>query len=117
MEWTSNLAAAIGEELAFRGYIIERVEDLTNSTAVAIIASSLLFAVWHLPLWGPGETIFAGAWGILFALFYVSRRDLIACMFTHLLVDATESKDIGFSAGPYPWGYWAFSIYFRVRGH
>jgi len=117
LDWASITGAVLGEELVFRGYLIERCEALTGSTVVAITASSFLFAFWHLPLWGVGGVIINGAWGILFALLYVWRRNLTACMFTHFLADAIGSADIAFSLAPYRWGYWAFSIYFRVTEH
>jgi membrane protease YdiL (CAAX protease family) len=117
VEWTSITAAAVGEELVFRGYLIERIEVLTGSSFLAIVSSSLLFGIWHLPLWGAGDIIFAVAWGVEYAVFYVWRRDLVASMFMHFMTDALESKDIAFSVQHFARHYWVLSIYLRVAGY
>jgi membrane protease YdiL (CAAX protease family) len=113
LEWSSIVAAVLAEELVFRGYLIERVGMLTGRISTAVMFSCLTFAVWHLPLWGTGEMVLAGSWGIVLAILYVWRRNLPACMLTHFLADALGAGDIRFG-GPVRWGpYVGFGIYFR----
>lgn len=114
LDWGSIVAAAVGEELVFRGYLLERLEELSGSAVAAVVLSSALFGLWHLPIWGGGEIILAGSWGILVALLYVWRRNLPACMLAHLLEDAVGARDLGFRFGPSRRGYWFLSVFVRV---
>jgi len=41
------LMVGVTEELLFRGYLMGRIKDLTNSKAAAIAISSALFGLWH----------------------------------------------------------------------
>jgi membrane protease YdiL (CAAX protease family) len=38
-----------GEEFIFRGYFFSRIATATHSKLIALIASSLLFGLWHFP--------------------------------------------------------------------
>lgn len=115
LEWTSVIAASVSEELVFRGYLIERVAALSRKTSVGVIFSCLLFAVWHFPLWGPQAILSAGGWGIVIAIQYVWRRNLPACVLTHLLTDTLGTGQITFGKPPPNWGrYFGHWIYFRV---
>lgn len=44
------LFAGPGEEIIFRGYLLERIHDMTGSGIKAVIISSVLFGVWHFPV-------------------------------------------------------------------
>jgi membrane protease YdiL (CAAX protease family) len=46
------LSVSLCEEIMFRGYFIERVEELTGSTLIAALASCLLFGLAHASGWG-----------------------------------------------------------------
>jgi membrane protease YdiL (CAAX protease family) len=37
------------EEFIFRGYFYSRIEKTANSKLIAVVASSLLFGLWHFP--------------------------------------------------------------------
>jgi membrane protease YdiL (CAAX protease family) len=41
---------SFGEELVFRGFLLSRIEQITNSRVIAVIVSSVLFGLWHYPL-------------------------------------------------------------------
>lgn len=88
LEWSSIVAASVAEELVYRGYFISRISTLTHRTMVAVIYSCTLFALWHFPLWGAYGVVSAGVWGILVTVFFLWRRDLLACMLMHFLTDA-----------------------------
>jgi uncharacterized protein len=82
------LRAAVVEEILFRGYIIEKVRQLTGSTVLAVIVSVAAFTYAHLGGWGPVHLIAVGAAALVLALLYVWRRDLPSNMFAHFLADA-----------------------------
>lgn len=39
----------MGEEILFRGYFLERFNKLTDSKALAVILSAVMFGIWHFP--------------------------------------------------------------------
>lgn len=82
------LRAAVTEEILFRGYIIEKVRQLTRSTLLAIIVSVAAFTSAHLHGWGPVQLISVGAAAVVLAVLYVWRRDLPSNMLAHFLTDA-----------------------------
>lgn len=83
----SVLRAAVVEEILFRGYLIEKVRQLTGSTLLAVIVSVAAFTYAHLAGWGIVHLIPVAAGGIVLALLYVWRRDLPSNMLAHFLVD------------------------------
>ena len=81
------VTAGITEEALFRGYVVERLAMLIGSYWVAGVISLAVFALVHLPLWGPGPVLtFVGTGGMLTA-FFVRRRDLLANIVAHVIVD------------------------------
>jgi uncharacterized protein len=82
------LRAAVTEEILFRGYLIEKVRQLTGSPALAVVVSVAAFTYAHLRGWGPVQLISVGASGLVLALLYVWRRDLPSNMLAHFLADA-----------------------------
>lgn len=43
------LFVGFGEELVFRGFFLERIKKVLNSSIWAVLISSLLFGLWHYP--------------------------------------------------------------------
>jgi membrane protease YdiL (CAAX protease family) len=82
------LRAAVSEEIAFRGYGIERLQELTGSRAVAGLATWSVFTVDHVSYWGWHHLLVAGSAGAMLTLFYLWRRNLWASMLAHFMVDA-----------------------------
>lgn len=82
------LRAAVVEEILFRGYLIEKVRQLSRSTGLAVVVSIAAFTYAHLRGWGPVQLIAVGASGLVFSLLYVWRRDLPSNMLGHFLTDA-----------------------------
>jgi membrane protease YdiL (CAAX protease family) len=81
------LRAAVVEEILFRGYMIEKVRQLTGSTALAVVVSAAVFTYAHLSGWGAVHLIPVCAAAIVFALLYIWRRDLPCNMIGHFIVD------------------------------
>jgi membrane protease YdiL (CAAX protease family) len=71
----------------FRGYFIERVEELTGSALIAVAGSCVLFGLAHASGWGFGAVFVDAAVGTSYAILYVWRRNLPACMITHFATD------------------------------
>jgi uncharacterized protein len=81
------LRAAVVEEILFRGYIIEKVRQLTGSTALAVLVSVADFTYAHLSGWGFMHLIPVFGSAVIFALLYVWKRNLPANMVAHFIVD------------------------------
>jgi membrane protease YdiL (CAAX protease family) len=78
--------AGIVEELFYRGYAIERIESLGLNQFWAVVIPLTIFGVAH---WTGGwaNILIALALGVILSVFYVWRRDLVANMIAHFLVD------------------------------
>jgi membrane protease YdiL (CAAX protease family) len=78
--------AGVGEELFYRGYAIERLQALGLSRFWAAAIPILIFSVGH---WTTGwqNVVTAFIIGSVLAAFYLWRRDLLANMIAHFLVD------------------------------
>jgi membrane protease YdiL (CAAX protease family) len=81
------LRAAVVEEIIFRGYLIEKVRQLTRSSALAVGLSVIMFTYAHLSGWGVVHLIPVFAAGVIFATLYVRRHDLPSNMVAHFITD------------------------------
>jgi membrane protease YdiL (CAAX protease family) len=81
--------AAVAEETLFRGYPIERLEELTASLALAGFVSWAAFAIAHLGAWGWPQLMVAGFGGAILTILYLWRRNLWLNMIAHWIVDGT----------------------------
>jgi len=80
------LRAAFVEELVFRGYVLERLENIRLGSFFAIVWSAGLFVAAHLS--AKFETIFfLVPAAIFFGAVFVWKRDLVVCMVAHFVVD------------------------------
>jgi membrane protease YdiL (CAAX protease family) len=77
---------AFAEELVMRGYLIPRLERLWGNTFYAILATSLLFAAYHI-YQGAYGVVSAVAFGLLMGLIFVWTRRLWPCFVAHFLSD------------------------------
>lgn len=82
--------AAIGEELLFRGYLLNTINQLIGKnsigTILAILLQALFFAILHSGVQG---MISAGIIGIILGVFYIlSDRNLLVVMAAHAVPDA-----------------------------
>lgn len=78
--------AGVVEELFYRGYAIERLQAFGLNRYVAAGIPLIIFGVGH---WTGGwaNIVIALALGAILAGFYLWRRDLVANMIAHFLVD------------------------------
>jgi membrane protease YdiL (CAAX protease family) len=78
--------AGFSEELFYRGYAIERIEALTGNKWLAALIPLLAFGLFHFWL-GAAGVVVALMLGAIITAFYMWKRDLVAAMFAHFLVD------------------------------
>jgi len=83
--------AAFGEEIGYRGYLLNRAGEAMGRTRfadwVAVVAASILFGYGHYYK-GPAGIIDSGMAGlILGAAYLLSGRNLWACILAHGLID------------------------------
>ena len=79
---------AICEELLFRGLLLHSLAGLTRDPWIAILGSSLLFALSH---WGLGDqNVFVALWlGLVLGTAYVRSGSLLTVVAAHFLFNAS----------------------------
>jgi len=82
------VTAGFTEEIMYRGYTIERIEALTNSTTLAVLISTIAFIGVHLPAFGLGNVIQQTIVTLILAIVYAWRRNLVAPIGAHIILDA-----------------------------
>lgn len=97
-------ACLFGEELAFRGYILPKLEDRYGSLP-AIVLCSVIFALWHLPAYfsiyaGGAEKSGWGSVGVMLVahgisavpicILYLTTRELYGVSLYHALLDVFQ---------------------------
>jgi membrane protease YdiL (CAAX protease family) len=81
-----TLRAGIAEEVFMRGYLIERLTEMTKNVYVACLLSLVPFALFHA--WqGYAGILISFVLGGYLTIIYVWRRDLKSNIITHFLVD------------------------------
>ena len=85
--WAGVLTAGITEEIVFRGYPIERLQEMTGGTWLAAAIPLAVFVLAHLSAWSAGHLIGVFVGGSLLTALYLWQHDLVACMIAHALMD------------------------------
>lgn len=80
------LRAAVVEEVLYRAYAFERINELTKSKWVAGLVPLIMFMLVHLS-WGIGHLLFVFIAGGLLTLMYISKRNLALNIIAHFTVD------------------------------
>ena len=97
--WYRFIVGATGgavEEILYRGYAVERLEELSGRTWVAAAVSCAAFAAAHIPGWGIGFAVAADLpFAVLMTLFYVWKRNLIANVLVHSSVLILAMFNVG----------------------
>jgi len=88
------IRAAVFEELCFRGFMIERLTEITGFRWLAAAISLAAFTFAHLGYWGWPHLIIAGFGGVILTGLYLWRGDLSCNMIAHFLTDG-----VGFLIG------------------
>ena len=80
------IVVAVSEEVIFRGYLIRRFTAVTRNPVVALLLSSVVFAMGH-GYERSGGAIGVGILGLIFGTVYLWRGSLIAPMVMHFIQD------------------------------
>src|SRR5271169_1622710 len=80
LDWSGLLANGIAEEVGFRGYAIERVEELTRSKFLGASVPFTFNVLVHAPVWGPYGMLVKAPILLLLVALYLWRRSLPACV-------------------------------------
>ena len=81
-----SIANGVAEEIVMRGFLITRLERLLNSTWLAVLISTGLFAGYHL-YQGVGPAICTGALGLIYAIAFIGFRRLWPLFVAHAIAD------------------------------
>ena len=87
LDWTGLLANGIAEEVGFRGYSIERIEELTGSKLLGASVPLVINVLVHAPVWGLYGMLVKAPILLLLVALYLWRRSLLACVLAHVLID------------------------------
>jgi membrane protease YdiL (CAAX protease family) len=90
------LTGTFVEEILYRGYILERVTELTGRRWVGAVVSWLAFTLVHLRFFGVGPTLEVAIIGAIFVILYVVARSIWPSVIAHGISDT-----IGFLIGPH----------------
>lgn len=80
------IRAGISEEVLYRGFALERLQSLTGSKWIAAAVTLILFAGFHYRQ-GMAGIFLAFVLGAVLTGFYLWKRNLVANIFGHFLVD------------------------------
>lgn len=87
LDWSGLLANGIAEEVGFRGYAIERTEELTGSEILGASVPFVVNVLVHAPVWGLYGMLVKAPILLLLVALYLWRRNLPACVLAHVLID------------------------------
>jgi membrane protease YdiL (CAAX protease family) len=87
LDWPGLVANGIAEEVGFRGYAIERIEEMTGSTLLGASVPFVVNVLVHAPVWGFHGMLAKAPVLMLFVVLYLWRRNLPACALAHVLMD------------------------------
>lgn len=89
----SPVTIAVAEESVYRGYALPRIERATDSTALAVLVTSLGFGLQHamLPLntveWSLVRVLSTFVIGLVFGVIYIRWRRLLPLIIAHWALD------------------------------
>jgi membrane protease YdiL (CAAX protease family) len=84
----SVVRAGVSEEILFRGYPIERLQELTGRRWLAAGLPLIPFVLAHVGPWGWSHVFVAAFGGAMLTWLYLLRRNLLASILAHCIVDA-----------------------------
>ncbi len=87
LDWSGLLANGIAEEVGFRGYAIERIEELTGSKFLGASVPFVVNVLAHAPVWELYGMLVKAPILLLLVALYLWRRSLPACVLAHVLID------------------------------
>lgn len=88
--WRIALAISVPlfEELYFRGYVIERVKEISGSVVVGVLLGTAVDLYIHSTYWDASYVVAIAFAQVALALLYVWRGSVAPCVVAHFLMDA-----------------------------
>ncbi len=90
------LTGTFVEEILYRGYLIERLTQITGRRWVGALVSWAAFGLVHLKFFGVGPTLEVSVIGAIFVALYLASKSIWPSIVAHGINDT-----IGFLIGPY----------------
>ena len=87
LDWSGLLANGFAEEIGFRGYAVERIEELTGSKWLGASIPFVVNVLVHAGVWGPYGMLQKAPILLLLVVLYLWRRSLPACVIVHIVMD------------------------------
>lgn len=84
--FAASCANGFAEELAIRSYLITRLGELTGSTMLAVVTTTILFAAYH-SYQGRYGIVSALAVGSVFAIYFVTAKRFWPIAMAHAMMD------------------------------
>lgn len=91
--YVSFFSAAFSEEIIFRGFLQNHLENITGSLILAAVLQALIFGVGHIEL-GLKGIVHAALTGIILSFVFVFSGTLLAAILMHFLIDSTSFLDL-----------------------
>lgn len=86
----SAARAAAAEEILFRGYAFNRIEEASRSSTVALFITCAVFTLAHVQSWGWSHEIVVATAGVALTLLFMWRRNIWINMVAHFIIDAVS---------------------------
>ncbi len=80
------LVVAFAEEIIFRGYLLARFQEVTDSTWISVFLSTILFALGHA-YEGAAGIMAVSYIGLVFSVLFLWKRSLAMVIVLHFLTD------------------------------
>ena len=81
------ITAAFTEEFLWRGYVVERLGELTGKIWIGAAISFVIFVIPHVAFFGPQWLVHHAMGSILIYVLYLWRRNLWSTILLHFLVN------------------------------
>ena len=89
-----SVAAGVGEEISFRGYLQGQFARLTSSLPAGILLQAVAFAIPHL-YQGWRAAVGTGVYGLAFGVLAAARKSLRPGILAHAFVDVAGGTASG----------------------
>ena len=84
----SVLTAGITEEIIFRGYLIERLGEISSKNALIVVISVIAFVLPHTLSWNLAHVLgVVLPLGLILSLIYLWKRNLVFNIIIHIVID------------------------------
>lgn len=83
-----GITAGVTEEILYRGYALERIEGVANSTWIAGTVTAVVFVLIHFETHGIAGMLTISPIAVLLTIAYIWRRNLFVAIVGHVLINS-----------------------------